>query len=66
MRINNKQQDPLQLDGENLKETDHFSCSVINKDGGADDDIKSSINKSRNAFSTLRPTLKSSALSLQT
>jgi hypothetical protein len=67
MKINSKQQDPLQLDRENIKETDHFTYlgSVINKEGGADDNIKSHVNKARHTFHTLRPIWKSSLLSLQ-
>ena len=38
--------------------------SVVNKDGGTDEDIKTQINKARPAFNTLRPIWKSSALSL--
>jgi hypothetical protein len=57
MRIDKKQQDPLQLYGENTKETHHFTYlgSVINKDGGAYDDIKRRINKAIHAFSALQP-----------
>ena len=36
----------------------------MSKDGGADDDIRSRINKARHAFRTLRPIWQSSALSL--
>ncbi|KAL6491468.1 hypothetical protein MHYP_G00018130 [Metynnis hypsauchen] len=65
MRLNNKQERPLQLQGEDLKETDHFIYlgSVVNTDGGADEDVRSRINKARLAFNTLRPIWNSKALS---
>ncbi|KAL6487922.1 hypothetical protein MHYP_G00045480 [Metynnis hypsauchen] len=65
MRLNNKQERPLQLQGEDLKETDRFIYlgSVVNTDGGADKDVRSWINKARLAFNTLRPMWNSKALS---
>ncbi|KAL6485865.1 hypothetical protein MHYP_G00052570 [Metynnis hypsauchen] len=65
MRLNNKQERPLQLQGEDLKETDCFIYlgSVVNTDGGADEDVRSRINKARLAFNTLRPIWNSKALS---
>lgn len=67
MRINNRQQDPVQLQQEDIKEVDKFVYlgSVVSKDGGTDEDIKSRINKARHAFHTLRPIWRSSALSLR-
>ena len=49
MRANNRQQDPVQLNGENIKEVDKFIYlgSIVSKDGGTDEDIKSRINKAR-------------------
>ena len=66
MRINNKKQDPITLHDEDLKEVEKFVYlgSVVSKDGGTDEDVKSRINKARHAFNTLRPIWKSSALSL--
>jgi hypothetical protein len=65
MRLNNRQEHPLQLQGEDLKETDRFTYlgSVVSTDGGADEDVRSRINKSRLAFNTLRPIWNSKALS---
>ena len=42
MRVNNKQDDPLRLHQENIKEVDKFVYlgSVVSKDGGTDEDIK--------------------------
>jgi len=67
MRINNKQEVPIQLQGENIKETDRFTYlgSIVSKDGGADDDVRSRINKARHAFNTLRPIWNSRALSIR-
>jgi hypothetical protein len=41
MRVNNKQQGPIQLQQVNIKEVDSFVYlgSVVNKDGGADEDV---------------------------
>jgi len=66
MRINNKKQDPITLHDEDLIEVEKFVYlgSVVNKDGGTDEDIKSRINKARHAFNTHRPIWNSSALSL--
>ena len=66
MRVNSRQQDPIQLQQEDLKEAEKFVYlgSVVNKDGGTDEDIKSRINKARHAFRTLQPIWRSSALSL--
>ena len=66
MRLNNKLELPVQLQGENIKDTDRFTYlgSILSKDGGSDDDIKSRINKARHVFTTLRPIWNSKALSL--
>nr|KAG5698646.1 hypothetical protein BaRGS_003160 [Batillaria attramentaria] len=65
LRINNQQQDPGQLQQEEIKEVEKFTYlgSVVSKDGGADDDIKSRISKARHAFKTLQPIWRSPALS---
>ena len=66
MRVNNRQQDPVRLDQEDIKEVDKFVYldSVVSKDGGTDEDIKCPMNKARYAFDTLRPIWRSTALSL--
>ena len=66
MRINNKKQDPITFHDEDLNEVEKFVYlgSVVSKDGGTDEDVKSRINKARHAFNTLRPIWNSSALSL--
>jgi hypothetical protein len=65
MRLNSRQEHPLQLQGEDLKETDPFTYpgSVVSTNGGADEDIRSRINKARLALNTLRPIWNSKALS---
>ena len=67
MRINNELDRPIQLDGEEIIDTDKFVYlgSVVNRDGGTEEDIKSRINKARLAFNTLRPMWNSRALSLK-
>nr|KAG5709693.1 hypothetical protein BaRGS_027718 [Batillaria attramentaria] len=67
MRVNYKQHDPIQLHQEDIKEVDKFIYlgSVVSKDGGTDEDIKSRTNKARHAFRTLRPIWRSTALSLR-
>jgi len=66
MRINHHQLNPIQLQNEDIRETDRFVYlgSVVSKDGGTDEDIKSRISKARFVFNTLRPIWRSSALSL--
>ena len=46
MRVNNKQEDPLQLHQETIKEVDKFVYlgSVTSKDGGTDENLKRRIN----------------------
>ena len=66
LRINNKRQGPVRLQQEQIKEVKKFTYlgSVVSKDGGADEDIKSRIIKARHVFRTLTPISRSSALSL--
>nr|KAG5689679.1 hypothetical protein BaRGS_006304 [Batillaria attramentaria] len=67
MRVNHKQHDPIQLHQEDIKEVDKFIylSSVVSKDGGTDEDIKSRTNKARHAFRTLLPIWRSTALCMQ-
>ena len=59
MRFKNKQADPLLLHqrGRNV-----YLGSVVNKDGGTEEDIRCRINKAKYAFNTLRQILRSKAL----
>ena len=67
MHINNKQADPLWLHQENINEVEKFVYlgSVVNKDGGTEEDIRCRINKARYAFNTLRQIWRSIALSVR-
>ena len=67
MRVNSEQDTPIQLDEEVLMDANSFIYlgSIVGKDGGTDDDIKSRINKARLAFNSLRPVWNSRALSLK-
>ncbi|PVD25660.1 hypothetical protein C0Q70_13319 [Pomacea canaliculata] len=55
MRVNNKQEDPLQQHGGCITESDRFTYlgSIASKEGGAEEDIRIRTNKARLAF--LRP-----------
>ncbi|RUS88821.1 hypothetical protein EGW08_003451 [Elysia chlorotica] len=66
MRVNSKQQNPIRLHEEDIKEANKFTYlgSIVNKDGGSDEDIKCRINKARQAFITLRQIWKSKTLSI--
>jgi len=52
MRINNNQATPVRLHQQDIKEVDKFVYlgSVVSKNGGADEDIQSRINKARYTF----------------
>lgn len=41
LHINNKQQDPIRLQQEEIREVDKFTCqgSIVSKDDGLDDNI---------------------------
>ena len=68
LRINNHQQDPITLNGEEIKEVDKFTYlgSIVSKDGGADEDIRSRIGKARHASRSLNNIWRSSNLSTKT
>lgn len=53
--MNNKQNILIQLNGENIREIDKFIYfgSIVSKDGGVDNDVKSCINKVRYVFNIL-------------
>ncbi|RUS72802.1 hypothetical protein EGW08_019439 [Elysia chlorotica] len=67
MRTNEKQANPLLLEGKNIKEVDKFTYlgSVVDKHGGTEEDIKSRTNKARFAFNSLRQIWNSSVLSIR-
>ena len=67
IKINAKQQTPIKLEGENVKEVTSFTYlgSIVSASGGTDEDVKARIGKARHAFITLRPVWKSTSLSLK-
>lgn len=66
--MNNKHNAPIVLNGENIREIGNFTYlgSIVCKNGGADDDVKSPTNKARHVFNTLRQIWNSNALSINT
>ncbi|XP_060559943.1 uncharacterized protein LOC132719984 [Ruditapes philippinarum] len=56
MKINTTAQAPITLDGEPIKEVESFTYlgSVVDQQGGTDEDIKSRIGKVRTAFIMLK------------
>ena len=67
MRIYDKQADPLRLLQENINKVKTFVYlgSVVNKDGGTEEDIWCRINKARYGFNTLTQIWRSTALSVR-
>ena len=67
MNIIEKPQNPLNINGENLKQVKEFTYlgSLIHTEEGAKADIKNRINKARNAFMSLRNIWKSKQYSLE-
>ena len=65
MPANNKKQDKIKLNGEDLEDVDRFTYlgSAIMVTGRAEEDAKSRLGKARLAFSTLRPVYNASSIS---
>ena len=68
MRVNTRNADKLELDGEAIDEVENFTYigSNISKDGGSDRDIQVRIGKARTAFSILTPVWRSKLMSRKT
>jgi hypothetical protein len=68
LKINSTSTDPVTLKGNNLDEVSSFTYlgSVINQQGGTDEDVKSRIGKARAAFTTLKNIWKSQQISTKT
>jgi len=68
LRLNNRTDEPITLADSPLEEVDSFTYlgSVINKKGGADEDIKARIGKARGAYLLLKNFWKSKDISLNT
>lgn len=68
LRINNKQEEPLRIEGQIVEDVDEFTYlgSKISKSGGTGEDIRARIGKAQHAFKTLRPVWRSTAISVKT
>ena len=68
MRINTTNRDPFSLENAVLQEVDAFTYlgSIINREGGTDEDIKTRIQKARGAFATLKNIWKSGQIKIKT
>ncbi|CAH8657082.1 unnamed protein product [Heterobilharzia americana] len=68
MKTSNQQQTPITISGRNLKEVTSFTYlgSTVSTTGGTgtDEDVKVRIGKARQAFISLKPVWRSSALSM--
>ncbi|CAH8553174.1 unnamed protein product [Heterobilharzia americana] len=62
-----QQQTPITVNGRNLKEVTSFTYlgSTVSTTGGTDEDVKVRIGKARQAFISLKPVWRSSALSMR-
>ncbi|CAH8572101.1 unnamed protein product [Heterobilharzia americana] len=62
-----QQQTPITINGRNLKEVTSFTYpgSTVSTTGGTDEDVKVRIRKARQAFISLKPVWRSSALSMR-
>ena len=61
MRVNTRNTDRIELDGDEIDEVEDFAYlgSNISKDGGSDQDIRVRIGKARFAFAILIPVWRS-------
>lgn len=68
MRINARNKNSVQVNGEPLEDVDTFTYlgSIITTSGGTDEDITSRINKARHVFAILKPVWTSSYMTTRT
>ena len=68
LKVNTADQPAITLGGEALQEVDSFCYlgSIINKEGGTDEDVKTRIGKARAAFLQLKKVWSSSGLTIHT
>lgn len=68
LRINTQNISAITLDGQSIEDVKQFTYlgSIVSKNGGADEDIKSRLGKARHAFVTLRPIWKNKNISQKT
>ncbi|CAH8463514.1 unnamed protein product, partial [Heterobilharzia americana] len=66
-QLQQQQQTPITINGRNLKEVTSFTYlgSTVSTTGGTDEDVKVRIGKARQAFISLKPVWRSSALSMR-
>ena len=68
LRTNNQQEGPVTIEGAAVEHVNEFVYlgSKMIKTGGTDEDMKTRIKKAQQAFATLRPVWKSTAISVKT
>ena len=68
MRYNAKDQTPLSIDGKDVEDVDSLTYlgSIVNKTGGAEQDITARVGKARSSFNKLTKVWKSSQYSIRT
>ena len=68
MRYNAKDQTPISIDGKDVEDVDSFTYLgvIVNKTGGAEQDITARVGKARSSFNKLTKVWKSSQYSIRT
>ena len=68
MRYNAKDQTPISIDGKDVEDVDSFTYlgAIVNKTGGAEQDITARVGKTRSSFNKLTKVWKSSQYSMRT
>ena len=68
MRYNAKDQTPVSIDGKDVEDVDSFTYldAIVNKTGGAEQDITARVGKARSSFNKLTKVWKSSQYSMRT
>ncbi|XP_062597058.1 uncharacterized protein LOC134258511 [Saccostrea cucullata] len=68
MRINARNNNPIQVNEESLEDVDTFTYlgCIVTTSGGTDEDITSRINKARHVFAILKPVWTSSYMTTRT
>ena len=68
VRYNAKDQTPVSIDGKDVEDVDSFTYSdaIVNKTGGAEQDITARVGKARSSFNKLTKVWKSSQYSMRT
>ncbi|KAK3105137.1 hypothetical protein FSP39_017997 [Pinctada imbricata] len=68
MRVNTRNTNSVEVDGNSLDDVDNFTYlgSIVATSGGTDEDITSRINKARHVFAILKPVWTSSQMTIRT